>query len=224
MLTIAKLFGKSPFAPLRSHMDKVAACMALLPELLEPLKHYQPERLAELTKKISKLEHEADLTKNDIRNHLPTSLFMPIPRFHFLEILSLQDSLADQAENIARISILTPLETYAVLETKFTQFWEYNLQAFLDVFAITKHLDELLESSFGGIKAQKVNKMIEKVALQEHKADILQMELLQQLYRSGKEQSYVSFHLWITLLKEVSMISNISEKLANRIRMILEIK
>lgn len=101
MLTIAKLFGKSPFAPLRSHMEKVAGCISTLPEIFKALDKQNKEEIEKISKKISKMEHEADLTKNDIRNHLPKSIFMPIARPHFLEILSLQDALADKAEDIA---------------------------------------------------------------------------------------------------------------------------
>ena len=78
MLTIAKLFGKSPFSPLQSHMDKVKGCVLLLEDLFSALKEKNYTKVKEIGENISKKEHEADLTKNDIRNHLPKSLFMPI--------------------------------------------------------------------------------------------------------------------------------------------------
>src|SRR5690349_18226519 len=87
MLNIARLFGKSPFAPLQSHMKKVALCIERLADIFNALSKMDLEKIDKLVADLSRMEHEADLTKNDIRNHLPKSLFLPIDRAHFLEIL-----------------------------------------------------------------------------------------------------------------------------------------
>src|SRR3989338_1751981 len=104
MLTIARLFGKSPFAPFQSHMKKVSLCIKKLTDIFEAIGKGEREHLTSLVQELSTLEHEADLTKNDIRNHLPKSLFLPVDRGALLEILALQDQLADQAEAIAHIA------------------------------------------------------------------------------------------------------------------------
>ena len=112
MLTIAKFFGKSPFSPLQSHMRKVANCIKKLTQIFECLDKKDHEQVEELVKNLSKLEHEADLTKNDIRNHLPKSLFLPIDRTLLLEILSIQDSIADKAEEIGNFLVLIPVSHF----------------------------------------------------------------------------------------------------------------
>ena len=104
-------------------------------------------------------------------------------------------------------------------------FLKKNLHVFALVNKVTKELEELLESSFGGIEAEKVKHMVEEIAHEEHLTDLMQYKLLKKLYGYGDEKlSYTSFHLWLTLFKEIGMISNLSEKLANRIRMLLELK
>ncbi len=85
-------------------------------------------------------------------------------------------------------------------------------------------MDELLESSFGGVEAAKVKGMVEQIAYQEHEIDRLQYHLTKSLYALEGSLPYVSFHLWTTLIKEVGSLSNLCEKLGDRIRMILEIK
>src|ERR1700681_624582 len=115
MLTIARLFGKSPFAPLQTHMDKVASCIGELPYLFKAFLEQDADAIQKIGEKISKLEHEADLTKNDIRNHLPKSLFLPMDRSHFLDILSIQDSIADKAEEVGILLTFQTLEMYAEL-------------------------------------------------------------------------------------------------------------
>ncbi|MEM8629406.1 MAG: TIGR00153 family protein [Chlamydiota bacterium] len=226
MMTIAKLFGKSPFAPLQRHMNKVARCASALRPLFTALDKGDLKKTSELAKEISHLEHEADLTKNDIRHQLPKSLFLPVDRSNFFEILSLQDKIADQAEDIAILTTLDdkPLELYTEFAEDFQKFREKNIDSVSLVHEVVQHLQELLESSFGGIAAEETRKMIENIAYQEHEADLMQHALLKRLFRKGDLLSHVSFSLWRSLLHEVAMLSNLSEKLANRIRTTLELR
>lgn len=222
MLNIAKLFGKSPFAPLQSHMEKVHSCVILLESLFLALKEKNYDKVKEIALNISKKEHEADLTKNDIRNHLPKSLFLPIDRSVFLEILSLQDSFANTAEDIAVIVTLKELKHFEEL-LGFEEFYKKNISSFLLAFDVVKEFDNLIESSFGGLEAQKVKQMIEQLAFREHELDILGYNLLKNLYSHTDKFSYSTFYLWNTILKEVGELSNIAERLGNRIRMVLEL-
>lgn len=224
MLTLAKLFGKSPFSPLQLHMDKVKACIHLLPNLLESMAEKEDEKTIKIAEKISNLEHEADLTKNDIRNHLPKGLFLPIERSSLLEILSFQDDLADAAEDISDLAKIKRLEHYSHFEDDLKNFLKKNMQTFDSSYEIIKEFDELLEASFGGKEAEKVKSMIERVALEEHECDILEIDLKKKLYNFSKPLSAPAFYQWISIIKEIGSIADFSQRLANRIRMILEIK
>lgn len=224
MLTIAKLFGKSPFKSLQNHLKKVSLCIAKLPLLFLRIEEKNMQEIQKTAEEISKLEHEADLTKNDIRNHLPRSLFMPIKRSDFLEILAIQDGFADTAEDIAVIATFKIIDNYKKLKKDFEIFFQENLKSFEMVKEVIKEFDSLLEASFGGIEAQKVKSMIEDLAFKEHEIDKIQYLILKNLYSIGDVISNTTFHMWITLIKEVGNLSNLAEKLGNRIRMILEIK
>jgi uncharacterized protein len=223
--SIANFFTKSPFVLLQTHMDKVEACINELPELINAMEKKDVEKIQEKAKKISKLEHEADLTKNDIRNHLPKSLFMPIDRTTLLNILSLQDSFADKAEDIGVLATLRPLDKFEELKEEFDLFFKKNIATFTLARAVIKEFDTLLETSFGGIEAEKVKDMIEEIAYQEHEGDKLQYLLMKKLYNfKEKDMPFSSVHLWFTIIKEIGSISNYAEKLGNQIRMILELK
>ncbi len=224
MLTIASLFAKSPFAPLQTHMEKVAGCISSLSKLFEAIEKKDFESIESLSKHISKLEHEADLTKNDIRNHLPKSVFLPIDRSSLLEILSLQDCLADKAEDIAILLTLHSLDHFDEFHETFILFCKKNIEAFWMIRDVIQEIEELLQSSFGGMEAEKVKQMVEDIAHKEHKIDLLQFDLLKKLYEVGDKMNHVCFHHWITLFKEIGSLSNLSEKLGNRIRMLLELK
>jgi uncharacterized protein len=224
MLTIARLFGKSPFAPLQTHMNKVASCIEKLKKIFDILPKIDEEKMERLVAELSSLEHEADLTKNDIRNHLPKSLFIPIDRGHFLEILSVQDSIADKAEDIGILLTLRPLELFKDFKIDIQGLFKKNLEVFWSAKQIIEEIDELLESSFGGLEAEKVKSMVEQTAYKEYEAEKMKRALMKELFSIGEELSTPTFYFWLKLIEEIGTISHLSEKLANRIRMVLELK
>lgn len=224
MLTIARLFGKSPFAPLQTHMDKVASCIAELPSLFKAvLDELEMEAIEAIASSISKLEHDADLTKNDIRNHLPRSLFLPLDRGALLEILALQDALADQAERIAVHLTIAPLKLPEEMKETFTFFCHKNMEIFWLVRQVIKELEELLECSFGGIEAEKVKGMVEQIAYLEYETAQIETKLLKILYCQALLWPYPAFHLAMTLIERIGELARLSERLGNRIRMLLEL-
>lgn len=224
MRTIAKLFGRSPFAPLQTHMSRVASCIEKLTDIFNLLPKKDPEKIEKLVSDLCKLEHEADLTKNDIRNTLPKSLFLPIDRAHFLDILSIQDSIADKAEDIGILLTLRSLEPFQGLESEIQPFFTKNVTVFWSSRQIIREIDELLESSFGGIEAEKVKSMVEQTAHLEHEAELMRRTLMKKLFQGGESLTHSAFYLWLHLIEEIGSLSGLSERLANRIRMILELK
>ncbi len=224
MNTILSIFGKSPLQPIVAHMDLVTACVEQIPALFKALEAEDYETVNDLSKQISKQEHKADLAKNDIRNHLPKSLLLSIDRGHLLEILGIQDSIADQAEDVAVLLTFKDLKMPPLIRKEFYEFLEKNLETFEEAKAVMHELHSLMESSFGGIEATKVQEMVHKVAEKEHETDLLQRALTKKLFDAEEELSYASFLLWEKVITALAGISNLSEKLGNRIRMILILK
>ncbi len=221
---MARLFGRSPFVPLQLHLDKVADCVEAVFSLLERIREGEDSNVEETAREISKLEHKADLVKNDIRNNLPRGLFLAIDRSQLLEILGLQDSIADKAEDIG---ILMSLRSAKMLDSLVEPFGEYikgNKDAFHKARDVMRELDALIESGFGGVEATRVVQMVDAVAESEHNCDIMQRKLMKQVLDHEDELSVGNFFVWQRLLHEIAGISNYSEKLANRIRMLLTLK
>jgi predicted phosphate transport protein (TIGR00153 family) len=224
MSVLKNLFVRSPFSPLQSHMEKVAACVPKIEEIFEAYHDKNYDKMDAISQELSQLEHAADLTKNEIRNHLPKGIFLAVNRGDLLEILSLQDSLADKAEDIGVLMTLKHLQPLKGIRKDLKIFLDKNLQAVRHAHKIIQEIDELLEASFGGKEAEKVRAMVEEVAFMEHEADILQRNLLKKFYNMDDVIPYTSFTLWIHILQAIASLGNNSEKLANRVRMLLDIK
>lgn len=224
MNTLLNLFGRSPFSPLETHMEEVSRCVYLLRDLFDALENKDYKQLEKIAKKISKQEHQADLTKNDLRNHLPKRIFLPIARESLLYILTIQDSIADRAEDVAVLTTLKELEMVDAFRDEFKEFLDKNIETFEGAKKIVKELHELLETTFGGVEAEKVRQMVHKVALCEHETDVVQRKMLKALLNAENEMSYTTFYVWQRILEELGSIADLSENLAYQVRMTLELK
>lgn len=222
MRSIAKIFGRSPFVPLQIHMEKVAECVKQLPDMIAAYRREESETVETLRKKISRLEHEADAIKDDIRNSLPRGLFMPVERVNLLQILSLQDSIANRAENIGVLLTMKQARSFPGFDDRFDDFLNKSIETFDLVRSIIDQLDELLETGFGGREAQAVKELTDMVAYKEHEVDVIQGVLLRELLAHEDEVTYGDFFLWTRVLRQVSSVADRSERLAIAVRMTLE--
>ena len=224
MRTLAKLFAKSPFAPLQKHMQDVNECVKKVKEIFEALEENDSKSVTRISGEISKLEAIADTTKNELRNHLPGGLFMPVSKAALLEILSLQDDIADDCEDIGILLTLKDLTLKDIFKDDFKSFLNKNFETYELVKEIIDEFDNLLETSFTGREAEKVRSMVSNVALKEHETDLTQRKLLKNIFSNEDQFTHAEFQLWLLILREIRTLSNTSEKLAHRIRNLLDLE
>ena len=224
MRTLAKLFAKSPFAPLQKHMQDVNECVKKVKEIFEALEENDSKSVSRISGEISKLEAIADTTKNELRNHLPGGLFMPVSKAALLEILSLQDDIADDCEDIGILLTLKNLTLKDIFKDDFKNFLNKNFETYELVKEIIDEFDNLLETSFTGREAEKVRSMVSNVALKEHETDLTQRKLLKNIFSNEDQFTHAEFQLWLLILREIRTLSNTSEKLAHRIRNLLDLE
>lgn len=224
MSTIGKLLGRSPFGLLQRHMDQVGKCVAKMEESLLAFEEGNWDKVEILADQVSKLEHQADQIKDEIRSKLQRRFFMPIDRTQILEILSIQDNLADTAEDVSVLLTIKRLATPESVIVHFQKFRESNIKAFRLAEAIINELDELLETGFGGAEAEKVRSVVHDISYAEHQADVLQRDLLKKVFSDQTCLSAADLNMWIQLIKNLAYLSNLSENLADRVQMTLDLK
>jgi predicted phosphate transport protein (TIGR00153 family) len=219
--TIFDLFAKSPFGPLQDHMRKVMDCVVLIPDLYRALEEEDEKNFERLVEEIKEAEHEADKIKNEIRGDLPKTVFTPVDRDDLLEALSLQDSISDYAEDVA---VLLSMKTLPFPATMRNEFWKFLEQVMVtvDQYAkINEELDELMEASFGGAEAGKVEEMIDNLGREEHKTDRLQHELVRKLLSMEDKIGTLNVIMWMKVLEATGNLANRAEKVGNRLRLFL---
>ncbi len=209
---------------LQSHMEKVVACLAKLSEIFSCLQEGQFEKIDQLAKDVSEYEHQADLIKNDIRKSLPKSFLFPIDRTNFLEILTLQDSIADIAEEIAGFLVIKQLQVPPEIKELLHQYINKNMDCAWDIKDIVLSFDQLIEASFGGPIATKIKDQVDVIAYKEYESNFLRRKTNKALFEIGDKFSTPDFILWMRLIEDIGFISHLSEKVALRIEMVLDVK
>jgi hypothetical protein len=202
-------------------MRKVRECFEKIPGLFEAVKESNFERIRDLQREISRIEWEADEIKNDVREHLPRSIFMPVDRTDLLDVLSSQDAISDCAEDIAELLTLRPLTFLEDMREEFETFLDQVMVCCRMAADLIEQIDELVEASFGGPEAAKVLKMINTLCEEEHKSDRLHRVLVRKLFTIEDQTDPISVMMWYQVFERVANLANYSERMANRVRLLL---
>ena len=218
---LLKLFGQSPFKPMQEHMRVVVRCAAEVPGLFDALVAEDEPRIKEIRDEIFALENAADDIKNELRSHLPKSMFLPVDRRDLLEILDLQDSIADTAQDIAGMLMVRRLQVPEPIREPLTGLTERCIDACNHMAKIMEELDKLLETGFRGHESEIVLGMINELNRIETDTDRRAMELLRQLFAHEDEIGSVSIMVWLQLINWVGDLANYAEKVGNRLRLLL---
>ncbi len=218
---LSNLFGKSPFKPLQQHMRLVVECASEIPGLFEALNSGDKAKIASVQDRIDTLESKADSTKDQLRAHLPKSLFMPIDRRDLLELLNNQDDIADIAQEIASLVVARDMDVPVGMADPLVELAKGSVKACEQSAAIIEELDELVEMGFGGRESAKVLEMVEALGKTEEDNRGKTKELVKSLFAHEDEIKPVSVVFWYQLINAVGNISGSAEKVGDRLRLLL---
>ena len=119
---LANIFGKSPVKPLEKHVNIAYQCTRELNKFFGAVIKENWKRAGEARDKISDLEHQADNLKKKIRLHLPKSLFMPVPRQDLLELLLVQDKMANRTKDVSGLVLGRKMKIPDAIADDFLEF------------------------------------------------------------------------------------------------------
>ena len=218
---LGSLFGRSPFTPLQAHMKVAVSCAELVPSLFEALINSDWQAVENVKDEIFKYEEEADQIKNELRLNLPRSLFMPVDRRDLLEVLQMQDSIADTAQDIAGLLLERRMDVPPEMADSLMAMTHRCIDVCKLAGQIVAEIDELVETGFRGREASQVEKMIEEVNHAEDETDELGIQLSRELFQLEGEMSPVSVMFWYQLIQWVGDLADYSEKVGDRIRLLI---
>ncbi len=221
MPSIEEMFQASPFEPLLQHMKKVQDCGMLVRPMFEAARDRAYDRLQELRDQVFKTEHQADIIKDEIRQVIPRSFFLPVYRGDLLGYLKLQDDMADAVEDVAVLLTIKKLEMPAKLSEEIFSYVDTILCVCNKAYQMTEQLRNLAADGFHADRAKGVLEMVRTVEKAEWEADKAQYSLSQSLFAMEDEIKTTDLMLWWRVFLELGRLANHAEKTADRLRRML---
>jgi predicted phosphate transport protein (TIGR00153 family) len=223
MLKFSKIFGSNPFKLLMAHMQIVASSVDKLQEGIRCMLEGRFHEMQSIVEELSKIEFHADSLKLEIRNSISKAYFPIIRKEDMMELVVLQDMIANKALEAANILSYRDLELSPTLQGLFVDYNEKCLEIFKDTETIIFELTSLLEASFGGPELERLRSMVEKTAYKEYESDVLRQHLLKELYAiSSNSTNFTLFYQTNKFIEALGQISHVCESLSFKILLTLD--
>ena len=218
---ITNMFAASPVRPLQQHMQKVRKCVNKLVPFFQSVIEKDFDTAAELQQTIHHLEVDADTLKQDLRMHLPSGLFMPMPRERILDIITSQDRIANKAKDIAGIVTGRKMTIPQPIAEIFMEFVERCVDATRQAEACINELDELVETGFRGREVTSVEEMIAKLDNIEYETDKLEHQIRAALFVIEKDMNPIDAMFLYQTIEWIGNIADISQQVGSRLQLLL---
>lgn len=218
---LAGMFGSSPVMPLEQHAEIVHKCARQLVAFFSAVVKSDWENADAVRAEIASLEHRADALKNELRKNLPKSLLMPVPRQDLLELLLVQDKIANRAKDVSGIVLGRRLEIPAAISDDLMAFVARCVDATKQARKSVRELDELYTTGFRGAEAELVSSMIETLDEIETDMDEREVQLRAGLHSVEHELNPVDAIFLYQTIGKIGEIADMAERVGRRLELLL---
>jgi predicted phosphate transport protein (TIGR00153 family) len=218
---LANIFGSSPVRPLEKHIDIAFRCAKTLRPFFAAAVAGDWDKAAEIREQIEALENEADELKKQLRLHLPKSLFMPVPREDLLELLLVQDKIANRARDCSGIVLGRKMQIPEAVSEQFLEFVDRNLDAAKQARKSVRELDELFTAGFRGAEVDLVTELIEELDRLETETDEIQANLRRAVFAIEPSMNPVDAVFFYKVIELTGEIADMAERVGRRLELLL---
>jgi predicted phosphate transport protein (TIGR00153 family) len=218
---LANIFGSSPVRPLERHIEIAFRCAKQLHGFFAAAVKGNWDKALAIRSEIEKLEHEADDLKKKIRIGLPKSLFMPVPREDLLELLLVQDMIANRTRDVSGIVMGRRMQIPPTIADQFLEFVDRNVDAAKQARKSVRELDELFTTGFRGAEVELVEAMIEKLDDIETDTDDKQAALRGALFAIEDTLNPVDAVFMYQVIELTGEIADMAERVGRRLELLL---
>lgn len=218
---LESLFGRSPIGPIQEHMQMANEAAEHLPELIQAAADENWERAREIHKAIKDAEKDADKLKRDVQRHLPKSLFLPVPRSDLLQLVNLQDKVANTAKDFASILMGRDMRFPDALFPAVLELTATCVGCCQQALKAIQELDELLEVGFSGREVKRVEAMLKELDKLERRTDKQQFDLRTRLYKMEAELPPVDVMFYYRAMALLGSLADAAENVGDRLQILM---
>jgi predicted phosphate transport protein (TIGR00153 family) len=146
---------------------------------------------------------------------------MPVDRRDLLDMLNMQDAIADMAQDIAGLVSSRRMQVPQVMAEPLQAFVLRCVDACYEAATIIEELDSLVETGFRGQEVSKVETMIRSLQQIESETDQMGVALSQQVLAIENTLNPVDAIFWYQLLAWIGDLADYAEKVGERMGLLL---
>lgn len=218
---VFRMFGNSPVRPIQEHMGRVHACAAELVGFFEAVIAQDQAGIKAAQASVTTLEHEADKLKKSLRLSLPKGLFLPVSRRDLLDMLTMQDNIANKSKDIAGLMLGRQMVLPESMAPLFLTFVKRSVDAIAQADTVINELDELLETGFRGKEVQVVEKMIKTLNRIESDTDEIQIKIRAELFKIEKDMPPIDVMFIYRIIEWVGELADLAQRVGSRLQLML---
>ena len=218
---ITSLFGKSPISPLQQHMKQVHSCIKEFGVFAKAanLMDWEQAQLAQTS--ISKKENKADALKKKLRMNLPSTFMMPFSRRDLLDVLLIQDSIANITKDLAGLMMSRHMVFPKEFADDFIDLSKLCIKTSEAALVAINELDEILETAFSSRERKIVDKMIKKVNELEHQTDVAQEVIRNKLFLLESSLPPIDVMFYYRAIEWLGETADAAQKVGSRFEVML---
>lgn len=217
---ISDVISNSPLALLERHAGVCVDCVERLPLYFAEAQANRWGRANDVREEICRFEGLADELKQDVRSNLPRGLWMSVSRADLLELVRVQDKMANGVKEVSGISLGRQLAFPAAMTSEVADFIDVVVQVSRVVVKIIGATRELSRSAFGTRQTNVILDFVSQVEADERRSDEMQATLRARLREYEAELSAVDAIFLYQLLATIGDIADNAEKVAHRAQII----
>ncbi len=218
---ISSLFGKSPIKPLQKHMRQVHSCLKDFGVFAKAANAQDWDKATTLVVSINNKEEKADKLKKKLRMNLPSTFMMPFSRRDLLDVLLIQDSIANITKDLAGLMMTRHMVFPETIAQDFIKLTNLCIKTSNAALKAIHELDELLETAFGGHARKLVSEMIANVNKFEHQTDEAQSEIRDKLFALESTLPPVDVMFYYRAIEWLGETADAAQKVGSRFEVML---
>lgn len=218
---IFQMFARSPFMPMQEHIAKAQECAAELIPFFQAVIDEDWDKASDIQQRITALENEADDLKREIRQNLPGNLFLPVPRTDLLDLVRMQDKIANKSKDIAGLILGRQMTFPSVIQQGMIDFLQTALQTTDQAKTAMNELDELVTSGFRGHEIDIVERLLTELDRLEYETDEHERNLRAALFAVERDLYPVDVMFLYQIINWVGDLANRAQQVGSRLQLLL---
>ncbi|MDP6103563.1 MAG: TIGR00153 family protein [Gammaproteobacteria bacterium] len=215
------LFGKSPIRPLQQHMTRAHSCIEQLNEIMIAMQNQDWDTGEKIRTSISKNEHEADVLKKKLRLGLPSTFMMPFSRRDLLDLLLIQDSIANISKDVSGLMCNRKMKFPKEISEDVVELTKLCIKTSSKALEAINELDELLETAFGDRERKIVSNIIKEINNLESKTDSLQHKIRSKLFPLESNLPPIDVVFYYRAIEWLGELADAAQKVGSRLEVLL---